>query len=170
MVDRSQRDPVSGGEVGAPTSASLASRARLALGKLDFGDVSVVLAVLALCVLIRWLRLQPIEYYEDEVSRWNFVRQWFYPNDFEHARWTHHMARFGVNGLVFLAQLLCGRGAAVYYVAPIASFALQVLFVYLSAKRLGGRGAALLARCVQHRHGHGSRSVPALARRSAARR
>jgi|GEM_PF-867502 len=129
----------------APAPPGLRARLDAALSRVDGGELTIVLAVLALCVLIRLLRLQPIEYYDDEVTRWHFVRQWFHPNQLEHARWTHHMARFGVNVPLFFSQVLCGRHARVYYVWPLTSFALQVLFVYLTSKRLGGRAAAVLA-------------------------
>jgi Dolichyl-phosphate-mannose-protein mannosyltransferase len=120
-------------------------RARQWLSRLDIGELTVVLSLLALCVLVRVLRLQPIEYYDDEVSRWSFVRQWFYDNSFRHAAWTHHMARFGLNVPLFVVQALFGRHASVYYVWPIASFALQVLLTYALAKRLGGRATGVLA-------------------------
>jgi hypothetical protein len=131
--------------VAPPAPQGLGARVDAVLSRVDGGELTIVLAVLGLCVLIRLLRLQPIEYYDDEVTRWHFVRQWFHPNQLEHARWTHHMARFGVNVPLFLSQVLCGRHARVYYVWPVASFTLQVLFVYLTSKRLGGRAAAVLA-------------------------
>lgn len=117
----------------------------MTLAKVDVSELAIVLSVLALCVAVRLMRLQPIEFYEDEVSRWHFVRQWFYPNDFHQARWTHHMARFGVNVPVFVVQALFGRHAHAYYIWPVTAFTLQVLFTYLTTKRLAGRGAAVLA-------------------------
>jgi len=112
---------------------------------LDGNELLGVSALLALCVFVRLLRLQPIEYYDDEVSRWHFVRQWFHANQFGHAHWTHHMARFGVNVPLFFFFALLGRRAPVYYVWPVVAFTLQVLFVYLTTKRLGGRAAGVLA-------------------------
>jgi hypothetical protein len=111
---------------------------------LDGQEVGIVVALLALCVLVRLLRLQPIEYYHDEVSRWNFVRQWFHENEFRDAVWTHHMARFGINVPLFFVQLLFGKHPLVYYVWPLTSFALQVLLLYLTARRVGGRAAGVL--------------------------
>ncbi len=115
------------------------------VARIDLNEVALVLSLVVLSVAVRLLRLQPIEYYDDEVMRWNFVRQWFHDNSFRHGIWTHHMARFGINVPLFFAQLLFGRHASVYYVWPIASFALQVAFVYLTARRLGGRGAGVVA-------------------------
>ena len=108
-------------------------------------DAQVLACLLALCLLVRVLRLQPIEYYEDEVTRWHFVRDWFYSNSFRHGPWTHHMARFGVNVPLYFAQLFLGRHASVYYVWPVTAFALQVALVYLATKRLSGRAAGVFA-------------------------
>jgi hypothetical protein len=132
------------GAAKSSAAAGFAARARAWVEGLDGVELGVIAAVLALCLLVRLLRLQPVEYYEDEVSRWHFVRQWFYDNDFRHAPWTHQMARFGINVPLFFVLAALGRHASVYYVWPVASFALQVLFTYLTIRRLGGRGAAVL--------------------------
>lgn len=128
-----------------PRPPNLPARLRALASQLDFAELSVVLAILALCVAVRLLRLQPIEYYDDEVTRWHFVRQWFHSNEFGQAQWTHHMARFGLNVPLYFVQALFGRHASTYYIWPVASFALQVLLLYLTTKRLGGRAAAVLA-------------------------
>jgi Dolichyl-phosphate-mannose-protein mannosyltransferase len=132
---------------GSPLAVALDSWTRLRnyVGGIDTGELFGVASLLALCVVVRLLRLQPIEYYDDEVSRWHFVRQWFHANDFHHAHWTHHMARFGVNVPLFFFLALLGRKAPVYYVWPVVAFTLQVLFVYLTTKRLGGRAAGVIA-------------------------
>jgi hypothetical protein len=131
------------GEVWWLRRLALSFRALTATSKLD--GTLVLLAVLALCVFVRLLRLQPIELYDDEVQRWHFVRQWFYDNDLRQVTWSHHMARLGVNVPLFLVQAVFGRDARVYYVWPVASFTLQVLFTYLTAERMAGRGAAVVA-------------------------
>ncbi|MES1185485.1 MAG: glycosyltransferase family 39 protein [Myxococcales bacterium] len=144
---------ISGEEAGTSSPASTTSSpARRVLRwlqgyarSLDLGEVVGVLAVVSLCVLIRVLRLHPIEYYDDEVTRWHFVRQWFYANDFTHAPWTHHMARFGINVPLYFFQALLGRSASVYFVWPITAFTLQVLLVFLTTKRLAGYATAVLA-------------------------
>lgn len=138
--DAEPRQPASPGVV-----ERLTSQLRGWVAGLDTKELATVVALLALCVFVRLLRLQPIEYYDDEVTRWHFVRQWFYDNDFSHAHWTHHMARFGLNVPLFFVLALLGRHASVYYVLPVAAFALQVLFTYLATKRLGGRGAGVVA-------------------------
>jgi hypothetical protein len=129
----------------APLVASDDRKATTKTSTIELDEALVVLSLLLLGLAVRLLRLQPIEYYEDEVSRWHFVRQWFHGNDFHHATWTHHMARLGVNVPLFFVQALFGRAARVYYVWPVASFLLQQLLVYVTAKRLGGRGAGVLA-------------------------
>jgi hypothetical protein len=147
MADNPRVEPPSSSEIGVEgwSVKNLIARLREAWASVDDSELTIVLALLALSVAIRLLRLQPIEYYDDEVTRWHFVRQLFYDNDFHHARWTHHMARFGVNFPLFLVQAVFGRHARVYYIWPLASFTLQVLFLYLTAKRLGGRAAGVLA-------------------------
>jgi hypothetical protein len=142
MAETSTPEALSAGVVPAP---GWRARSLAVLSRVDFGEVRVVLALLALCVAVRLMRLQPIEFYDDEVTRWNFVRQWFHDNSFRHGPWTHHMARFGLNVPLFFTQALLGRHASVYYVWPVASFALQVLLTYLTAKRIGGRAAGVIA-------------------------
>jgi Dolichyl-phosphate-mannose-protein mannosyltransferase len=108
-------------------------------------DVLVIGALLALCVLVKVLWLRPIDMYWDAGAKWHFVRQWSYANDFSHAQWSHHMARFGVHVPTYVVQLLFGTSSRVYYVTPIAIFSLGMVFAYLTASRLGGRAAGVLA-------------------------
>ncbi len=140
--EAAERRPEAGKGSPGPT---LLTRLRAWVESLDGTELGIIAALLALCVLVRLFRLQPVEYYDDEVSRWQFVRQWFYDNSFRHAPWTHQMARFGINVPLYFVLALLGRHATVYYVWPVASFALQVLFTYLTTKRLAGRGAAVLS-------------------------
>jgi hypothetical protein len=142
MAETARTEP---GPARAPHSSGLVAGLRAEWVAMDRGEFAVVLSLLGLSVAIRLMRLQPIEYYDDEVTRWHFIRQWFYPNEFRHAVWTHHMARFGLNVPVFFTMLLFGRQATTYYAWPVISFALQVLFAYLVAKRLGGRSAGVVA-------------------------
>lgn len=109
-----------------------------------WADVVIVLALLGLF----WCRhrfLEEVEIGGDAVEKWNFVRQWHYANDFSHSPWTHHMTRMGVNVTTWFWQKLFGTGWRTYYVGPFVTAALQIPFIYLIAKRLGGRLGALLA-------------------------
>jgi hypothetical protein len=108
-------------------------------------ELVIVGSLLVLCVVIKLLWLTPVDVYWDAGAKWHFVRQWSYANDFSQATWSHHMARFGVNVPVYFAQLLFGTDVRVYYVVPIALFTLQVLFVYLLGRRVGGRVTGILA-------------------------
>lgn len=102
-------------------------------------DIVILGALGALTVLVRVLTLEGIDTGGDAIGKWNFVRQWFYHNSFHHVLWTHHMARVGVNAVVGVAQLLFGRGPAVYYVAPIFAAVGESWFVYACGKRLESR-------------------------------
>jgi hypothetical protein len=107
-------------------------------------DVLIVSALLALF----WCEhrfFEEVEFGGDAVQKWQFVRQWSYANDFSHVEWTHHMARLGVNVTSWVVQKLFGRGWRAYYVGPFVMAALQVPFIYLLAKRLGGRLGAVMA-------------------------
>jgi hypothetical protein len=128
----------------AATAAALRSRLMAWARALDADEPLIIFSLLSLCVLIKVLWLTPVDIYWDAGAKWHFARQWSYANDFSHAHWSHHMARFGVNVPAYFAQLLFGTAPRIYYVVPIASFAVQVLFVYLLARRLGGRAAGLL--------------------------
>jgi hypothetical protein len=105
----------------------------------------IVLGLVGLCVCVRLLWLEPIEISGDNTYKWNFVRQWFHDNDFSHAKWNHHMARFGINLPVFFVQALSAETARAYYVAPIASYTLQVLLVYALGRRLGGPAVGVIS-------------------------
>jgi hypothetical protein len=130
------------GDARAP---GFAARLLAALPRVEPSELRVVAAFLAVCVAVRLMRLQPIESYDDEVTRWNFVRQWFYQNGFQHGPWTHHMARLGLNVPLFVVQALFGPHASAYYIWPVTSSALQVLLTYLTARRLGGSAAGVIA-------------------------
>lgn len=104
-----------------------------------------VVGLVGLCLTVRLLWLERIEIAEDMVFKWHFVRQWFHHHDFSHAAWTHHMTRMGVNVPVFFVQALSGASPRSYYVVQLASFALQVALAYSLGRRLGGRGAGLIA-------------------------
>lgn len=147
MAETSSNDavPAAPPAVAAPRTGSVAAGLQRIAAEFEAEELWVLLSVVALGCALRILKLQPIEYYEDEVSRWHFAREWFHNHDFRHAQWTHHMARFGLNVPVFVMQALFGRAARVYYYWPVASFTLQVGLTYLTTKRLGGRGAAVLA-------------------------
>lgn len=110
----------------------------------DLDEPLIVVSLLSLCLLVRVLWLWPIEVYWDAPSKWHFARQWAFPNDFTHARWTHHMARFGINVPTYFAQLLFGTATRAYQIVPLASFVLQTFMVYVLARRLGGRLAGVL--------------------------
>jgi hypothetical protein len=108
-------------------------------------DIIVLSALAALCILVRLLTLEGVSTGGDAITKWHFVRQWFYKNDFSHGYWDHHMARIGVTGIAYVAQLLLGRGPNVYYVAPVAAAVLEVICVYACGKRLRGRFTGVAA-------------------------
>jgi hypothetical protein len=111
----------------------------------DLHELSIIVSLLALCVLVKVLWLTPINIFTDAGEKWHFVRQWSYSNDIQHGTWSHHGARLGVNVPVYFIQKIFGTHPTAYYVAPIAGFTLQILFVYLIARRLSGRLAGVLA-------------------------
>jgi hypothetical protein len=84
----------------------------------------------------------------DAIMKWHFVRQWSYANDFKDAQWDHHMARMGVHVVTWLVQKTFGTNWRAYYVGPMFMVALQLPFVYLLAKRFGGRLASVLSALV----------------------
>lgn len=108
-------------------------------------QLAIVIGIVGLCVFVRLLWLEPIEISGDNTFKWHFVRQWFHNNDFSHAKWDHHMARLGINVPLFVVQALSSETPRAYYVAPIASYSLQVLLVYLVGRRLGGLAVGVLA-------------------------
>jgi Dolichyl-phosphate-mannose-protein mannosyltransferase len=136
---------------GADTaSAAVPLGARLAAwwtsfsaGDIDVQELAIVVSLLALCVLVRVLWLTPVDVFTDAGVKWHFARQLAYGNDF--PVWNHHMARLGINLPVFLLQRVLGTYPTVYYVAPVAAFTLQILFIYWVARRLSGRAAGVIA-------------------------
>jgi hypothetical protein len=130
-----------------PAAAPAPSRVRArALGFLRESGADVLnlvsLGVLGTAVFL--LKLEPISIGGDAIRKWFFVRQWFHANDFSSAKWDHHMARLGVNGIAYLVQLVFGHVGRAYYIAPVSAGVLQVLFVYACGKRLGSRLAGAL--------------------------
>jgi hypothetical protein len=108
-------------------------------------DAIILTAIGLLAVLVLVIRCEGVSSGGDAIYKWNFVRQWFYKNDFRHAKWDHHMARFGVNAISYLVQCIAGRGPNAYFVSPIGAGVVQALFVYACGKRLSGRGAAVVS-------------------------
>lgn len=114
------------------------------LARVDTDELIIGVSLVALCVLVRSLWLTPVEIWGDAAQKWHFARQLAYENDFGKAYdWSHHMARFGVNIPVYLLQRVLGTAPGVYYVVPVASYALQVAFTYLVALKLSGRAAGI---------------------------
>ncbi len=111
----------------------------------DAQDLLLLFAMIGLCWIRRVATLDPVHCGGDVVEKWEFIRQWFFSNSFRHVEWTHHMTRFGVNGLGYLAQALFGHGLRAYYVVPIGACLVQVAFVFGCAMRLSGRVAAVIA-------------------------
>jgi len=105
------------------------------------------LAVAALVALFLFVHrfLDGLDVGGDAVTKWQFVRQWSYANDFSAAKWDHHMTRFGVNAFTWLVQKLFSTNWRSYYIAPVFMATLQVPFVYALARRFAGRLAGLFA-------------------------
>ncbi|MEP7051723.1 MAG: glycosyltransferase family 39 protein [Pseudomonadota bacterium] len=125
----------------APTEAAPGALAWLRLNARDF---VIALSLAALCLVRRIETLELVNTGGDAATKWQFVRQWFYPHDFSHAEWNHHMTRFGVLVPAYFAQLLLGHGLWGYYAAPLCACLVQVIFVYACGKRLFGRLAGVL--------------------------
>lgn len=107
-------------------------------------DLLIVLALLALFALVHRF-VEAVEIGGDAISKWHFVRQWSYNNDFAHAKWDQHQARMGVNAFTWLVQKVFGRSWRAYYVGPLFMAAVQLPFAYALGRRLGGRGVGILA-------------------------
>ena len=69
----------------------------------NWQDWLPVAALVALFLFVH-RRLDGLDVGGDAVSKWQFVRQWSYANDFSAAKWDHHMTRFGVNAVTWLVQ------------------------------------------------------------------
>lgn len=110
----------------------------------NWQDWLPVAALVALFLFVH-RRLDGLDVGGDAVSKWQFVRQWSYANDFSAAKWDHHMTRFGVNGFTWLVQKLFSTNWRAYYIGPVFMATLQVPFVYALGRRFGGSLAGLLA-------------------------
>lgn len=108
-------------------------------------DLIIVSSLAALALIHRLETLEPVNTGGDVAIKWQFVREWFYPHDYSHAEWNHHMTRFGVLVPAYVAQCLLGHGLRAYYAAPLAACLVQILAVYGLGKRLAGRFAGVLA-------------------------
>lgn len=105
----------------------------------------LVVAALVVLFLFAHRFLDGLDVGGDAVSKWQFVRQWSYANDFSAAKWDHHMTRFGVNGITWLVQKTFSTNWRSYYIAPVFMAALQVPLVYALSRRLAGNLAGLFA-------------------------
>jgi hypothetical protein len=124
---------------------SSAARARLWAWLREIApDLLIMSSLAALAVLVVLVDLEGVSTGGDAIEKWLFVRQWFYANDFAHAKWDHHMARLGVNAVAYLVQLIAGRGPTMYYVPSVLATIVQVVFVYACGKRLGSRWAGVV--------------------------
>jgi hypothetical protein len=108
-------------------------------------DIVIATSLGALTALVVTVNLQGIATGGDAIRKWDFVREWFYSNSFRHAKWDHHMARFGVHWLTYLVQRFIGRGPVMYYLPGLITVTFQTMCVYACGKRLGGRLAGVLA-------------------------
>ena len=106
---------------------------------------TLVIAALVALFLFAHRFVDGIDVGGDAISKWQFVRQWSYANDFKNVHWDHHMARMGVNVVTWLVQKTVGTNWRAYYVGPMFMVALQLPFVYLLAKRFAGRLAGVIA-------------------------
>jgi hypothetical protein len=130
------RSSVPFGQIPAATGSWLLSNAQ---------DIAIILSVATLCLMRRLQTLDAVNTGGDAATKWEFVRQWFFNNDFRHAEWNHHMTRFGVLVPAYLSQCLLGHGLRAYYAAPLTACVVQVVFVYACGKRLVGRFAGVLS-------------------------
>lgn len=106
-----------------------------------------VAALVALFVYVHRL-VDGLDTGGDAVSKWHFVRQWSWNNDFQHSKWTHHMTRMGVNVVAWIVQKLFGAEWQSYYIAPLFIGAAQVPLVYALSRRVSGRLGGVLAALV----------------------
>jgi hypothetical protein len=125
--------------VNAALKARIADKVRS-----SWPDALIVGALLGLFGIVHRF-VECVEIGGDAISKWHFVRQWSYENDLSHAKWDHHYARMGVNGLTWLVQKIFGRNWRAYYVGPFFMAAVQLPLVYLIGKRLQGRATGVLA-------------------------
>jgi hypothetical protein len=108
-------------------------------------DIVIATSLAGLTLAVVTLNLQGIATGGDAIRKWEFVREWFYSNSFRHAKWDHHMARFGVHWLTYVVQRFIGRGPVAYYLPGLITVAFQTACVYACGKRLGGRLGGVLA-------------------------
>jgi Dolichyl-phosphate-mannose-protein mannosyltransferase len=147
--EASREEPAAAGTAGTlgPTTPSKLPLGLTALTRwlaANQVDLQIAISLVALCVAVRVLWLAPVDNWGDPALKWHFVRQWFYDNHFGHGvRWTHHMARLGINIPTFLVQAVFGHSVRVYYILPVAAYAVCTIFVYLLGKRMGGRAAGI---------------------------
>jgi hypothetical protein len=141
-------ESASGAAVMALPSRTQTAWLSRALSRVSTDETVILIALGALCVVVRTLWLTPVEIWGDAGQKWHFARQLAYDNDFRHVDWSHHMARFGVNIPVFLLQRVLGTAAKFYYVVPVGAYTAQVLLLYLVGRRLAGRSAGVVAALV----------------------
>jgi hypothetical protein len=115
-------------------------------------ELSLVVALAALTLFVRLVRLEPIENGGDPLDNWYFVRQWAYDNDPGRARLDHHASRFGIHWITWIAQTLFGTHPRVYYVPQIFASTVATLLTYALGRLVSGRlvglvAAALLLEC-----------------------
>lgn len=109
----------------------------------NWQDLVIVLGMIGMSVAVRLATVRSLDVGGDPAKKWFFVRTWSYENHFD--KWDHHMARMGINGVIWIVQKLFGTEALDYFVAPIAIATLQSVIAYFVAKRIGGRFAGVLA-------------------------
>jgi len=107
-------------------------------------DIAIVMSLLGLFVVVHRF-VECVEIGGDAISKWHFVRQWSFNNEFGQARWDHHHARMGVNVVAYLFQQVFGRDWWVYYLPPFFMTALHLPVVYALGRRLSGRLTGALA-------------------------
>ncbi|MFO7177259.1 MAG: glycosyltransferase family 39 protein [Pseudomonadota bacterium] len=133
----------SSGEVPASPERRRLPRVGELLGYLE--EPAILISLSGLFFAMLWIHLEPVEVAGDAFAKWNFVRMWFYANDFSGEKWDHHMARMGVHIPTYIAQWVFGRGHTTYYVPQLVFAVAQAPLVYVIGKRIGGRIAGVLA-------------------------
>lgn len=146
--------PGTGAEPAAPDAPSSApgvteerrppfSRRVLATLLAGAQGLALPVLVIAVALVVRLIYLEPIENDGDAINKWWMVKQFLHAG--EVAKWNHHAARLAINAPTYVAQVLCGTRAEIYYVLPVTMGVAEALVAFALGARLGGAGVGVLA-------------------------